>query len=86
MVGYGTVWILKGYMPHKYPMIFLTLNKTFTTIFLLTLINTTKLYPWCSARVEKEDIQVIVKKMGSVWRMCQDIGNISNLWMVRCMP
>jgi hypothetical protein len=60
-------------------MSFLPLNKTWTATFFLTLMNTTELCSWCSVQVEKEGIQVIEKTMGSVWRMCQDIGQISNL-------
>ena len=59
--GYGKV------MRHTGTKIFLPLNKTWTATFLLTLINTTKLYSWCSFQVKKEGIQVIVKIMGSVW-------------------
>ena len=81
MVGYGKVWFEKGYVPHKYPMSFLPLNKTWTATFFLTLINTTELYSWCSVQVKREGIQVIGKTMGSV-DMGQDIGHNSNLWMV----
>jgi hypothetical protein len=67
MVGYGNLWLYKGYVPHKYTMSFLPLSKTWTATFLLTLVNITELYSWCSVQVEKEGIQVIVKTMGSVW-------------------
>ena len=62
-----------------------TLSKTWTATFFLTLINTTKLYSWCSVQVGKEGIQLIGKIMGSVWRMWQHIGQNSNPWMVRYM-
>jgi hypothetical protein len=65
--------------------IFLSLNNAWIATFFLTLMNTTELYFWCSVRVGKEGIQIIEKTMGSVWRMYQDIGKISNLWMVRYM-
>jgi hypothetical protein len=61
---------------------FLSLNNTWTATFLLTLMHTTKLYFGCIVQVRKEGIQIIEKTMGSVWRRCQDIGRISNLWMV----
>jgi hypothetical protein len=77
--GYGKV------MNHTGTKIFLPLNKTWTATFLLTLMNTTKLYFWCSVRVEKEGIQLIGKTIGRVRGMCQDIGHNSNLWMVRYM-
>jgi hypothetical protein len=76
MVGYDKVWLWKGYVPHKYPMNFLLLNNIWTTTFLLTLMNTTELYSWRSVWVEKEGIQIIEKKIGSVWRMCQGIDKI----------
>ena len=66
--GYGKVMI------HTSTKIFLPLNKTWTATFLLTLMNSTKLYSWCSVWVEKEGIQIIEKTIGSVWRMCQGIG------------
>ena len=47
-------------------MSFLPLNKTWTTTFFLTLINTTKLCSWCIVWVKKEVIQVIEKK----WEVC----------------
>jgi hypothetical protein len=77
--GYGKV------MSHIGTKIFLVLNKTWAATFLLTLMNTTKLYYWCSVQVEKEGIQLIGKTIGSVWRMCQHIGQNYNLWMVRHM-
>jgi hypothetical protein len=84
-VCYGKVWLWKGYVPQKYPMNFLLLNNIWTTTFLLTLMNTTKLYSWCSVRVEKEGIQIVEQAIGSVWIMCQGIGQTSNLKMVRYM-
>jgi hypothetical protein len=77
--GYGNV------MSHIGTKSFLPLNKTWTATFLLTLMNTTELYSWFSVRVEKEGIQLIGKTIGSVWRMCQHIGQNSNSWMVRYM-
>jgi hypothetical protein len=77
--GYGKV------MNHTSTKSFLILNKTWTATFFLILINTTKLYSWCSVWVKKEGIQLIGKTIGSVWGMCQDIGQNSNLWMVRYM-
>jgi hypothetical protein len=77
--GHGKV------MNHTCTKIFLPLNKTWTSNFFLTLMNTTKLYSWCSVRVEKEGIQLIGKTIGSVWGMCEDIVLNSNLWMVRYM-
>jgi hypothetical protein len=62
--GYGK------FMSHIGTKIFLLLNKTMAATFLLTLVNTTKLYSWCSVQVEKEGIQLIGKIIGSVWRMC----------------
>ena len=66
--GYGKV------MKYTCTKSFLSLNKTWTATFLLTLMNTTKLYSWCSVQGEKEGIQLIGKTIGSVWRMCQQIG------------
>jgi hypothetical protein len=77
--GYGNI------MSHTGTKSFLPLNKTWAATFLLTLMNTIELYSWCSVRVEKEGIQLIRKTIGSVWRMCQHIGQNSNLWMVRYM-
>ena len=72
-------------MSHIGYKIFLPLNKTWAATFFLTLINTTKLYFWCSVQVKKEGIQLIGKTIGSVWRMCQHIGQNSNSWMMRYM-
>ena len=72
-------------MSHTSTKSFLLLNKTWAATFLLTLMNTTKLYSWCSVRVKKEGIKLIGKTIGSVWRMCQHIGQNSNSWMVRYM-
>ena len=77
--GYGKV------MSHIGTKSFLLLNKTWAATFLLALMNTTKLYSWCSVQVEKEGIQLIGKTIGSVWRMCQHIGQNSNSRMVRYM-
>jgi hypothetical protein len=77
--GYGKVMSQTGTKN------FLPLNKTWTATFFLTLMNTTKLYSWCSVRVKKEGNQLIGKMIRSVWRMCQHIGQNSNLWMVRYM-
>ena len=79
MVGYGKVWLWKRYVPNKYPMQFLLLNKTWIGTIFLTLMNTTKSYSWCSVQVEKEGIQILEKTIGSVWGTCQGIGKISNL-------
>jgi hypothetical protein len=62
--GYGKV------MSHTGTKSFLPLNKTWTATFLLTLMNTTELYSWCSVRVEKEGIQLIGKTIGSVCGEC----------------
>ena len=78
MVGYGMVWLWKGYVPHKYPMKFLFLNNIWTETILLSLMNTIELHSWCSVWVEKEGIQIIEKTMVSEWRMFQDISQISN--------
>jgi hypothetical protein len=43
--------------------------------FSLKLMNTTKLYSWCSVWVEKEGIQIVEHAIGSVWRMWQDISH-----------
>jgi hypothetical protein len=77
--GYGKV------MSHTGTKSFLLLNKTWATTLLLTLMNTTKLYSWCSVWIEKESIQLIGKIIGSVWRMWQHIGQHSNSWIVRYM-
>ena len=45
--GYGKV------MNHTYTKIILPFNKTWTATFFLKLMNTTKLYSWCSVQVEK---------------------------------
>jgi hypothetical protein len=72
-------------MSHAGTKRFLPLNKTWAATFLLTLMNTTELYYWCSVQVKKEVIQLIGKTIGGVWRMWQHIGYNSNLWMVRYM-
>ena len=48
--GYGKVMNQTG------TKLFLPLSKTWTATFLLTIMNTTQLYSWCSVRVEKEGI------------------------------
>jgi hypothetical protein len=68
--GQGWIWqgmVIERLCATQIPNELPTLNKTWTATFLLTLINTTELYSWCSVQVEKEGIQVIVKTMGSVW-------------------
>jgi hypothetical protein len=60
-------------IPNELP----TLNKTLTATFLLTLINTTELYSWCSVLVEREGIQVIGKTMGSVWIWVKTLAKFS---------
>jgi hypothetical protein len=77
--GYGKV------MSHTGIKSFLLLNKTWAATLLLTLMNTTELYSWCSVRVEKEGIQLIGKIIGSVWRIWQHIGHNSNSWMMGYM-
>jgi hypothetical protein len=78
--GYGEV------MSHTGTKIFLPLIKTWAaTFFFLTLMNTTELYSWCSVWVKNKGIQLIGKTIGSVWGMCQQIGQNSKLWMVRYM-
>jgi hypothetical protein len=70
-LDYGKAWLC---VPQKYPMNFLLLNNVWTATFFLTLMNTTKLYSWCSVWVEKEGIQIVEQAIGSVWKMCQGIG------------
>jgi hypothetical protein len=66
--GYGNV------MSHTGTKRFLLLNKNWAATFSLTLMNTTKLYSWCSVWVEKEGIQMVKQIMGSLWMMCRGIG------------
>jgi hypothetical protein len=75
--GHGWIWqgmVIERLCATQIPNELPTLNKTWTATFLLTLINTTKLYSWCSVQVEKEGIQVIVKTMGSVWRCVKTLA------------
>ena len=77
--GYGKV------IYHTNTKRFIPLINVCIAAFFITLMYTTKLYSWCSVRVETKGIQLIGKKIGSVRRMYQHIGQNSNLWMVRYM-
>jgi hypothetical protein len=62
-----------------------TYKNFWTTTVLLILVNTKKLYSWCSVRVEKEGIQIVEQEIGSVRRMCRGIVETFQFTMVKYM-